>query len=105
MTQQTVLDERLKVIGQIEVVRARLDALKKVLINEPIAGTANVENEIGNLSLQMGVLVGAVTIYLWPFAGFENGWLNRGYRFGPLHFRVSRTPYGRVYTFAIDVRP
>jgi len=60
---QAVTDERLKVIGQIEVVRARLDALKKVLVAEPYGGTNLAMDEVGNLSFQTGILIGAVGLY------------------------------------------
>lgn len=57
-------DYRLVVLGQIQVVRDRLDILEERLLTQNIGDSRTtewIEDAIGNVSLQTGFLVGALT--------------------------------------------
>lgn len=57
---------RLQVLGQIAVVRERLAVLERWLVGMPMSDQSlgpAVADALGNLSLQMGVLVGVITLY------------------------------------------
>lgn len=59
-------DARLRLLGQIAVMRARLDAVEELLVSNPIGAVRRPEEEvnaIGNLTFQTGFLVGIATKY------------------------------------------
>ena len=59
-------DARLMVLGQIAVMRERLDRLESELVRLPAGGQyllEGVNDAIGNLSFQTGILIGTLSKY------------------------------------------
>lgn len=58
-------DTRLMLLGQIAVVRARLDRLEGLLAEQPLmAGISEqIADAIGNVSVQTGVLIATIAQY------------------------------------------
>lgn len=66
MAEPTVVDERLALLGQIHIVRKRLDTLEANLSSLPVGYAyrdKTFENDQGNLSFQVGVLMGRLSRY------------------------------------------
>lgn len=61
-------DTRLMLLGQIAVVRARLDRLEGLLAEQPLMAASPYRSEqiadaIGNVSVQTGVLIATIAQY------------------------------------------